>query len=122
MRKFAANFEGTAYLAEENREYENREKYSGGAGYYLGKSKYYGWIVKKDTFWGSREQTVERYALIAGDEDNICLKAQTDKTETAAETHKGRNCINIQSYVWNGYKIVLTGGGDTLHPHKHIKI
>ena len=89
MRKFAANFEGTAYLAEENAEYENREKYSGGAGYYLGKSKYSGWIVKKDTFWGSREQTVERYALIAGDEDNICLKAQTDKTETAAETVTG---------------------------------
>ena len=86
MRKFAANFEGTAYLAEEKAEYENREKYSGGAGYYLGKSKYSDWIVEKDTFWGNHERTVECYALIAGDENNICLKAQADKAETATKT------------------------------------
>jgi hypothetical protein len=89
MRKYAANFEGTAYLAEENSEYENREKYSGGAGYYLGKSKYYGWIVEKEKFYGDRKQFIERYALIAGDETNICLKAQADNTETANETVTG---------------------------------
>jgi hypothetical protein len=42
MRKYAANFEGTTYLAEANEEYEHREKYSMGAGYYLGASKYSG--------------------------------------------------------------------------------
>ena len=32
MRKYAANFEGTAYLAENDKEYEHRENYSiGGA-------------------------------------------------------------------------------------------
>ena len=34
MRKCAANFPETAYLAEANEEYERREKYSMGAGYY----------------------------------------------------------------------------------------
>ena len=42
MRKHASNFEDTAYLAEFNAEYEHREKYSMGDGYYLGESKYRG--------------------------------------------------------------------------------
>jgi len=83
MRKYAANFEGTAYLAEENKDYEHREKYSMGAGYYLGKSKYCGWIIKKERLYGTREQNIESYALIAGDETNICVKVQNAK---AAET------------------------------------
>ena len=77
MRKYAANFEDTAYLAEANEKYENREKYTGGAGYFLGKSKYSGWIVTKERLYGKREQNIERYALIAGDEANICVKVQT---------------------------------------------
>ena len=36
MRKHAANFEGTAYLAEYNADYEHRENYSMGDGMYLG--------------------------------------------------------------------------------------
>jgi hypothetical protein len=88
MRKCAANFEETAYLAEENEEYEHREKYSMGDGYYLGKSKYYGWIVKKEKFYGNREQYIERYALIAGEEANICVKVQTRKAD-APETITG---------------------------------
>ena len=46
MRKHANNFEGTAYLAEYNEDYEHREKYSMGNGYYLGKSSYSGWIIE----------------------------------------------------------------------------
>jgi hypothetical protein len=86
MRKYAANFEGTAYLAEENKEYEHREKYTGGSGYYLGKSKYSGWIVTKERFYGSREQYIDRYALIAGDEANIQIKANKSETETDTKT------------------------------------
>lgn len=48
MRKHAANFEGTAYLAEYNADYEHRENYSMGDGMYLGKHKYSGWTVEKD--------------------------------------------------------------------------
>jgi hypothetical protein len=76
MRKYASNFEETAYLAEENKNYEHREKYSMGAGYYLGESKYHGWIIQKEKLYGSREQSIERYALAAGDEANICVKVQ----------------------------------------------
>jgi hypothetical protein len=89
MRKYAANFEGTVYLAQENKEYEHREKYSMGAGYYLGESKYSGWIIKKEAFYGNREQCIERYALIAGNEANICVKVQARKAEAAAETVTG---------------------------------
>ena len=45
MRKAAARFEGTAHLAERNAEYEHREKYSMGHGYYLGTHRYSGWQV-----------------------------------------------------------------------------
>jgi hypothetical protein len=82
MRKYAANFEGTAYLAAENEKYEHREKYSMGDGYYLGESKYYGWIVKKEKLGNKREEAIERYALIAGDEANICVKVRETKAET----------------------------------------
>ena len=47
MRKYAANFEGTAYLAENDKEYEHRENYSMGDGMYLGRNKYSGWTISK---------------------------------------------------------------------------
>ena len=50
MRKYAANFEGTAYLAENDKEYEHRENYSmGGGGMYLERNKYSGWTISKRT-------------------------------------------------------------------------
>ena len=84
MLNYAANFEGTAYLSEEKEEYEHREKYTGGSGYYLGKSKYSGWIIKKERLWGTREQFFERYALTVGDEANICVNIKTEKPQHAA--------------------------------------
>jgi hypothetical protein len=78
MRKVATNFEETAHLAIENGKYEHREKYSMGAGYYLGESKYHGWIIQKERLYGSREQSIERYALTAGTEANICVKVRTE--------------------------------------------
>jgi hypothetical protein len=85
MRKYASNFSETAHLAEENEKYEHREKYSMGAGYYLGESKYHGWIIQKEKLYGSREQFIERYALTAGDEANICVKvrAEADRAKEA---------------------------------------
>lgn len=78
MRKHASNFEETAYLAEYNADYENREKYSMGAGYYLGESKYSGWIIEKCPIY-NRESVIKEFAYIAEDEDNICIK-KNDKT------------------------------------------
>lgn len=48
MRKAAARFEGTKHL-ETAENVENRENYTGGAGYYLGESRYDGWQVRKGT-------------------------------------------------------------------------
>jgi hypothetical protein len=89
MRKYASNFEGTAHLAEENEKYEHREKYTGGAGYYLGESRYSGWIVRKEQFYGNHEQCIERFALTAGEEKNVCVKVQTTNTHTTADTVTG---------------------------------
>jgi len=86
MRKYASNFEETAFLAAEHSEYEHREKYAMGSGYYLGESKYSGWIIKKVRFCSKREETIERFALIAGDNANICVKVTADKPETEKVT------------------------------------
>jgi hypothetical protein len=86
MRKHAANFEETAHLTEVNEEYENREKYTGGAGYYLGESRYSGWVVKKVKYYKDRESIIDAFALVAGEESNIYVKAQqatTNATPTA---------------------------------------
>lgn len=79
MRKFAGNFEGTAYLAEPNEEYEHRETWSMGYGYYLGESKYSGWIIEKVPV-GDRETFISRYAYTAGDENNICIKESPNES------------------------------------------
>ena len=74
MRKYAQNFEETAYLAEFNEDYEHREKYSMGDGYYLGESKYCGWIIEKVSIY-DRNRAIEEFAYIAGCEDNIHMSA-----------------------------------------------
>jgi hypothetical protein len=91
MRKYASNFSETAHLTVENEKYEHREKYSMGGGYYLGESKYHGWIIQKEGF-GNREQFIERHALTAGDEANVCVKVQV-KTDRTKETVTGNFVI-----------------------------
>ena len=85
MRKHAANFEGTAYLAENDKEYEHRENYSMGDGMYLGKHKYSGWTVEKEPIC-DLEKFIERYAHTAGDEANLCMKAPQRETEAQQPT------------------------------------
>ena len=61
MRKCAANFEGTAHLAENNADYEHRENYSMGDGMYLGRHKYNGWTISKEPIY-NLEKFFERFA------------------------------------------------------------
>lgn len=100
MRKHAANFEETAYLAEFNEDYEHREKYSMGAGYYLGESKYRGWIIEKCPVY-KRENTIEEFAYTAGNEDNIHIKQQ-DKPNTpntlSDSTGTGKDSCTLVEY------------------------
>lgn len=88
MRKHASNFEETAYLAEYNEDYEHREKYSMGDGYYLGESKYSGWIIEKVPVY-DRNRTIEDFAYTAGDEDNIHIVNKSDKTPPSDPTGTG---------------------------------
>ena len=85
MRKHAANFEGTAYLAEYNADYEHRENYSMGDGMYLGRNKYSGWTVEKEPIY-DLEKFIERYAHTAGDEANLCMKAPQRENEAQQPT------------------------------------
>ena len=85
MRKHAANFEETAYLAEYNADYEHRENYSMGDGMYLGEHKYSGWTIEKEPIY-DLEKFIERYAHTAGDEANLCMKAPQRETEAQQPT------------------------------------
>jgi len=87
MRKHATNFEGTAYLAEEKAEYEHREKYAGGTGFYLGGSLRNGWCVRKERI-GDRDRFIERYARIAGVEGNICVSAPAQTAQPTGTSTK----------------------------------
>jgi hypothetical protein len=93
LRKAAANFEGTKkYSVEpeytgkpEDKEYwrpedEHREKYSMGSGYYLGESKYNGWIVKKVKIF-NLDSFIKEYALIASDPGNIKIAPEQPQPE-----------------------------------------
>ena len=93
MRKYAANFEETAHLSEVNEEYEHREKYTGGAGYYLGKNRYSGWVVKKEKYYKDRESIINAFALIAGEESNIHIKEQQATTNATPTTITGNFII-----------------------------
>jgi len=96
MRNLAGNFTETAYLKEKNEEYENRENYTGGHGYYLGKSKYHGWIIKKALIY-DRKRFIEDDAYTAGQEQNTCVsKASTVATHTP--NHSATGDFTIVSY------------------------
>jgi hypothetical protein len=85
MRNHAGNFEETEYLTEKNPDYEHRENYTGGHGYYLGESKYCGWIIEKVSIY-DRNSTIENFAYIAGDEDNIHIKQHNKPNTTSDNT------------------------------------
>jgi hypothetical protein len=96
MRKHASNFEETAYLAEFNEDYEHREKYSMGDGYYLGKSKYSGWIIEKEPVY-DRNRTIEDFAYTAGNEDNIHI-SKSDTTSPSNPNGESQSGCTLVEY------------------------
>jgi hypothetical protein len=97
MWKHAPNFEETAYLSEFNEDYEHREKWSMGDGYYLGESKYCGWIIEKVPVY-KRENTIEEFAYIAGNEDNIHIKQQDKANTPSYTTTTGKDGCTLVEY------------------------
>ena len=109
MRKYAANFEGTAYLAEYDKEYEHRENYSMGDGMYLGRNKYSGWTISKEEIY-DLEKFIEQYAHTAGDEANICLKAPQREAETQQPTASADlSMLNIEIVEYSEKAIAVFG-------------
>lgn len=109
MRKCAANFEGTAYLAEYNAEYEHRENYSMGDGMYLGRNKYSGWTIEKEPIY-DLEKFIERYAHTAGDETNLCMKApqrENEAQQPAATT--GLSTLKLEIVEYSEKAIAVFG-------------
>ena len=86
MRKYAANFEGTAHLAEYNADYEHREIYS-------------------------LEKLLERYAHTAGDEANICLKTTQPPTDTAEQptVSADLSALNLEIVEYSEKAIAVFG-------------
>jgi hypothetical protein len=95
MRKHASNFEETAYLSEYNKDYEHREKYSMGAGYYLGESKYHGWIIEKVPVC-DRTRTIEEFSYIAGNEDNIRINKPSGTLPVNPKLEDKANCTMVE--------------------------
>ena len=109
MRKHAANFEGTAHLAEYNADYEHRENYSMGDGMYLGKHKYSGWTVEKEPIC-DLEKFIERYAHTAGDEANLCMKAPQRETEAQQPTTSvDLSTLNLEIVEYSEKAIAVFG-------------
>jgi hypothetical protein len=105
MRKYAVNFPETAHLVGDQK-YEQREKYTGGSGYYLGEGKYGGWIVKKERC--HKDSIIERFALTAGDETNICV------SRVQAETNDIPDAVNKGDFIVVDYsEKALAVFGDT---------
>ena len=96
MRQMAKRFGETAHLAEYNKDHEHRENYSGGGGYYLGTSRYSGWVIQKESY-RTREQFIETYAVLAGNEENICFSA-TDTTAPQTAEPIQADVVRIVDY------------------------
>jgi len=73
LRKHAANFKDTEYLSKGKKEYEHKEMYTGGSGYYIAECKYHGWTVRKRISFKDRENIIKELALAAGDEFNVSI-------------------------------------------------
>lgn len=108
MRKHASNFEETAYLAEYNEDYENREKYSMGAGYYLGESKYRGWIIEKVPVY-DRKHTIEDFAYTAGSEDNIHINKTNATPPTPPSDENGTSKSNCTLVEYSAKAVAVFG-------------
>lgn len=106
LQKHALNFNETAYLAENNKEHIHRDF----DGYYLGKSKYSGWIIEKDIVY-DRDHTIEKFAYIAGEEDNIHINpsSKTLSTDTPIDIPKGAGKDGCKMVEYSAKAIAVFG-------------
>lgn len=84
MRKAAEKCEDTKFLSVKDESLENRQNYSGGGGYFLGKDRYSGWKIKKGWIDPQSESAKADFALaitegrfFCNDDEEVKNKAQT---------------------------------------------
>lgn len=109
MRKYAANFEGTAYLAENDKEYEHRENYSMGAVCIWNATSIAVGRFQKERIY-DLEKFIKRYTHTAGDEANIYLKAPLK--ESAAKqptTFADLSTLNLETVEYSEKVIGVFG-------------
>lgn len=92
MRSAALHFDETKFFVTDDdcKQYENREKYSGGNGYYLGKSRYSGWQIKKMAI-ADYGMSNKRLAELAGNPDTwkVPPVGSLDSAQVATNTTNG---------------------------------
>lgn len=106
MRKAAAKFEETAKYSvkpqtEEGQEAddEHRENYSGGSGYYLGESKYYGWIVRKfEVHESNKIGLLQNLQIAASEQRFFCDMDQTEDAINIAPVEVTEGEIKVIEY------------------------
>jgi hypothetical protein len=97
LRQAARNAKETAFLADLGKEGENRENYSGGAGYYLGKHRYHGWNVSKvNLSWNITNVFAQEDIRIQKEEakPSIVAKAATG-SQARVNINKAKNGIEL---------------------------
>lgn len=111
MRKAAAispDPEINCYSVKGEGKDEHREDYSGGHGYYLGESKYHGWIIEKHTVNGYGA-SLEALQIAAAEGRFLATEAPEEEAGTVAPVETEAGTINIISYSDKAIAVI----GDT---------
>ena len=104
MRKAARKFEPTKFLANKVAEYEHRQNYTGGSGYFLGeKYSRSGWIIKKVPL--GIYSLPGYYELAGTDESKILPFVQPEATEASQSPEPIGNLIVRKNEEKKGIEI-----------------
>lgn len=93
MRKAALNCEETKFLNDAPKDWEQKQSWSMGAGYFLGKSRYSGWNIKKDSYIDLKSEEVKERLYVAAAEGRYFAQPEE---ETTTEEVTGN--VNILEY------------------------
>ena len=97
MRKAAKNCPETAFLADVPKEWEEKQNYSGGAGYFLGENRYSGWNISKISYIDLASEAEKEKLYKAAAEGRYFANIQEEKAE-ARQAEEVAGDINILEY------------------------
>ena len=102
MRKAARRYSETSFLADAPKSWEHREKYSMGAGYYLGEHHHSGWEIRKGTLQHNQNEF-----------DMLCVAAAEGRY--FCQSQEEASSSNDQEDLTSGNSIL------SYHETKHTK-